>query len=68
MREARSRPLPIGLEGWAREKLTTFSRQADTAKAFNYLMNHWRALCYYSIGGWAEVDNNIAENALISAD
>ena len=49
---------------WVREKLTTLSRQADTAKAFNYLMNHWRALCYYSTDGWAEIDNNIAENAL----
>ncbi len=64
VREARSRPLLMGLESWIREKLTTLSRQADTAKAFHYLMNHWRALCYYSTDGWAEIDNNIAENAL----
>ncbi|MFT4464143.1 MAG: IS66 family transposase, partial [Sodalis sp. (in: enterobacteria)] len=64
VREARSRPILVGLESWVREKLTTLSRQADTAKAFNYLMNHWRALCYYAGDGWAEIDNNIAENAL----
>jgi len=63
-REARSRPLLMSLEGWIREKLSTLSRQADTAKAFNYLMNHWQALCYYASDGWAEIDNNIAENAL----
>ena len=63
-REARSRPLLIGLESWVWEKLTTLSRQTDTAKAFNYLMNHWQALCYYSTDGWAEIDNSIAENAL----
>ncbi|NDL65352.1 transposase [Enterobacteriales bacterium SAP-6] len=54
----------MGLESWIREKLITLSRQADTAKAFNYLMNHWQALCYYASDGWAEIDNNIAENAL----
>ncbi|MFT4463688.1 MAG: IS66 family transposase, partial [Sodalis sp. (in: enterobacteria)] len=64
VREARSRPILVGLDSWVREKLTTLSRQADTAKAFNYLMNHWRALCYYAGDGWAEIDNNIAENAL----
>ncbi|TKI01714.1 IS66 family transposase, partial [Martelella alba] len=64
VRETRSRPLLMGLESWIREKLTTLSRQADTAKAFNYLMNHWPALCYYASDGWAEIDNNIAENAL----
>ncbi|WP_413739406.1 IS66 family transposase [Sodalis sp. RH14] len=43
---------------------TTLSRQADTAKASNYLMNHWQVLCYYAGDGWAEIDNNIAANAL----
>ncbi|MFT4466061.1 MAG: IS66 family transposase, partial [Sodalis sp. (in: enterobacteria)] len=64
VREARSRPILVGLESWVRKKLTTLSRQADTTKAFNYLMNHWWALCYYAGDGWAEIDNNIAENAL----
>ncbi|WP_413739798.1 IS66 family transposase [Sodalis sp. RH14] len=64
VREARTQPLLMGLESWIREKLTTLPRQADTAKAFNYLMNHWPALCYYAGDGWAEIDNNIAENAL----
>jgi len=64
VRKARSRPLLMSLESWIREKLATLSRQADTAKAFNYLMNHRQALCYYASDGWVEIDNNIAENAL----
>ena len=43
---------PLYEEGHIRKKLTTLSRQADTAKAFNYLMDHWQALCYYASNGW----------------
>ncbi|WP_229023606.1 IS66 family transposase, partial [Escherichia coli] len=33
-------------------------------KAFAYALNQWPALTYYADDGWAEADNNIAENAL----
>jgi len=33
-------------------------------KAFAYALNQWPALTYYTEDGWAEADNNIAENAL----
>lgn len=36
----------------------------DTAKAFSYLLKQWDALNLYCGNGWAEIDNNIAENAL----
>ncbi|RYD88925.1 MAG: transposase, partial [Sphingobacteriales bacterium] len=35
-----------------------------TTKAINYMLNQWHALVYYCEDGTAEIDNNIAENAL----
>jgi len=40
------------------------SRHSELAKAFAYTLNQWLALTYYVGDGWAEADNNIAENAL----
>jgi hypothetical protein len=39
----------------------------DTARAFAYLLKQWEALNVYCSNGWAEIDNNIAENALRGA-
>ncbi|EAB9975079.1 MULTISPECIES: IS66 family transposase, partial [Enterobacteriaceae] len=39
-------------------------RHSELAKAFAYALNQWPALTYYADDGWAEADNNIAENAL----
>ncbi len=44
--------------------MKTLSRHSELAKAFVYALNQWPALTYYAEDGWAEVDNNIAENAL----
>ena len=52
------------MESWLREKMKTLSRHSELAKAFAYALNQWPALTYYAEGGWAEADNNIAENAL----
>lgn len=52
------------LESWLREKVKTLSRHSELAKAFKYVLNQWPALAYYTDDGWAETDNNIAENAL----
>ena len=46
------------------EKIKTLSRHSELAKAFAYALNQWPALTYYADDGWAEADNNIAENAL----
>lgn len=64
MRQERSRPLLDDFGLWLREKLLTLSAQSDTAKAINYFINQWDALIYYCDDGLAEIDNNIAENAL----
>lgn len=63
-RQMRTVPLLNGLEGWLREKMKTLSRHSELAKAFTYALNQWPALTYYADNGWAEADNNIAENAL----
>jgi transposase len=64
IRQQLARPLLDHFEGWLRERLLTLSTQSDTTKAINYLLNQWQALVYYCDDGIAEIDNNIAENAL----
>jgi len=64
VRQHQARPLLESLHAWLQERLLTLSRHSDTAKAINYMLNHWQALAYYCEDGLAEIDNNIAENAL----
>jgi hypothetical protein len=64
IRQQQSRPLLDHFEKWLRERLLTLSTQSDTTKAINYMLNQWQALVYYCDDGIAEIDNNIAENAL----
>ncbi len=61
---AKAKPRLKSLESWLREKVKTLSRHSELAKAFTYVLNQWPALAYYTDDGWAEADNNIAENAL----
>nr|EFN9941841.1 IS66 family transposase [Escherichia coli] len=63
-RQQKAKPLLKSLESWLREKMKTMSRHSELAKAFGYTLNQWPALTYYADDGWAEADNNIAENAL----
>jgi transposase len=64
IRQRQARPLLDELEIWLRQRLLTLSTQSDTTKAINYMLNQWQALIYYCTDGVAEIDNNIAENAL----
>ena len=64
IRQAQARPLLDDFEAWLRTRLLTLSTQSDTTKAINYMLNQWQALVYYCDDGTAEIDNNIAENAL----
>ena len=63
-RQQKAKPRLKSLESWLREKMKTLSRHSELAKAFAYALNQWPALTYYADDGWAEADNNIAENAL----
>lgn len=64
IRQQQAKPLLDDLEIWLRQRLLTLSTQSDTTKAINYMLNQWQALIYYCEDGVAEIDNNIAENAL----
>ncbi|MDB5794352.1 MAG: tnpC [Noviherbaspirillum sp.] len=64
VRQQQARQLLDSLHAWLQERLLTLSRHSDTAKAINYMLNHWQALAYYCEDGRVEIDNNIAENAL----
>lgn len=64
VRRARTIPLMQSLYDWTQQQMTLLSRHSDTAKAFAYLLKQWDALNLYCRNGWAEIDNNIAENAL----
>ncbi|EGV7286789.1 IS66 family transposase [Salmonella enterica subsp. enterica serovar Havana] len=64
IRQQQTKPLLGDLEIWLRQRLLTLSTQSDTTKAINYALNQWQALVYYCDDGMAEIDNNIAENAL----
>ncbi|PPC72334.1 IS66 family transposase [Pantoea sp. ICBG 985] len=64
VRKARTVPLMQSLYDWIQSRMTKLSRHSDTAKAFAYLLKQWDALNLYCTNGWAEIDNNIAENAL----
>ncbi|CQJ63753.1 putative transposase%2C truncation [Yersinia intermedia] len=63
-RKTRAIPRMQSLYGWIQEQMKVLSRHSDTAKAFAYLLKQWDALNLYCSNGWAEIDNNIAENAL----
>lgn len=64
IRQLQAKPLLVELEVWLRNRLLTLSTQSETTKAINYMLNQWQALVYYCEDGVAEIDNNIAENAL----
>lgn len=64
VRQEKTVPLLAALEGWLREKQKTLSRHSELSKAFAYALNQWSGLKYYAGDGWAEADNNIAENTL----
>ncbi|WP_155276918.1 IS66 family transposase, partial [Pantoea ananatis] len=63
-RREKTIPLMQSLYDWIQVQMTVLSRHSDTAKAFAYLLKQWEALNLYCSNGWAEIDNNIAENAL----
>ncbi len=63
-RQSRSKPLLMSMHEWMVEKSATLSKKSRLGEAFGYILNQWKALCYYSEDGLAEADNNTAERAL----
>jgi len=63
-RQQKAKPLLKAKERWLCDEMKMLSRHSKLAKAFTYALNQWPVLTYYAEDGWAEADNNIAENAL----
>jgi hypothetical protein len=64
VRKEQTVPRMQSLYDWIQGQMKALSRHSDTVKAFAYLLKQWDALNLYCSNGWAEIDNNIAENAL----
>jgi transposase len=64
VRREKSRPLVADLEIWMRQQRALLSSNNDTAKAINYLLNHWAAFTRFLDDGRVCLSNNAAERAL----
>jgi transposase len=62
-RQRKTKPLLSTLESWLRENENAVAT-LGAGKGVHVHLNQWPALTYYAENGWAEADNNIAENAL----
>ncbi len=64
VRQERSLPLLADLKAYLEASLTRISRKGDLAKAINYSLNRWEALCRFAGDGRLEMTNNAAERAI----
>ena len=64
VRQDKSLPLMVPLNEWRQKQNKTLSSISGLKEAYRYLNNHWNVLNTFCHNGWAEIDNNIAENAL----
>ena len=64
VRQARTRPLVAGLEGWLRTTRAGLSRHAEVAKAIDYMLKRWTAFTRFLEDGRICLTNNAAERAL----
>ncbi|MDF2097532.1 IS66 family transposase [Aquibaculum arenosum] len=64
IRQEQSRPLVEELESWMREERAGLSRNAEVAKAMNYMLKRWEAFTRFLDDGRICLTNNAAERAL----
>jgi transposase len=64
VRQERSRPLIVELQGWLREQRARLSRNNDTTKAINYCLSRWDAFTRFLEDGRLCMSNNAAEREL----
>jgi len=57
-------PLLNEMHTWMIESVSQIDNKSDLAKAFNYSLNRWKALCRYTEDGRLEIDNLIAERSI----
>jgi len=64
VRDARSRPLLIALEGFLRDKLALLSQKSTLAVAIRYATSRWAGLMLYVEDGRVEMDSNTVERSI----
>lgn len=63
-REQLSKPIVDDIKTWLAEHRPRLAPSAPTARAMNYLINHWGAFARFLDDGRLKLDNNAAERAL----
>ena len=64
IRQEHARPILDGLRRWFQEQRRRLSSKTNLAKALQYALTRWEALCLYTTDGRIGIDNNPAERAL----
>ena len=63
-REQLAKPIVDEIKAWLEQHRPKLAPAAPTARAMNYLINHWDAFARYLDDGRLKMDNNAAERAL----
>ena len=64
LRQQRSLPLLDALHAWLVEQRQLLAKADATARAIDYALGRWRALCVFATDGRVPIDNNAVENAI----
>jgi len=64
LRQKFSAPIMRQIEAWLLAHQADALPESPLGKAITYMRNQWKALSYFLSDGAAEIDNNIAENAV----
>lgn len=64
MRQERSQPLLDALHAWLIGQRQLLAKADATARAIDYALGRWRALCVFASDGRVPIDNNAVENAI----
>jgi transposase len=64
VRQERSRPLTTELQTWFHQQRAKLSKNNDTTKAINYILNRWEAFTRFLDDGRLCLSNNAAEREL----
>lgn len=64
LRQSEAAPLLESLHDWLKAMHLTVANGGGTAKAIDYSLKRWPALCRYATDGTLPIDNNPVENAI----
>ena len=64
LRQQPSLPLLDALHAWLVEQRQLLAKADATARAIDYALGRWRALCVFATDGRVPIDNNAVENAI----